>query len=84
MGDNLAKIVAQMRRSPANVRYDDLQKVCDSYFEPRPRSGSSHRSYKTPWAGNPRVNIQNANGMAKAYQVRQVLKAIDRLEREEQ
>jgi hypothetical protein len=36
--------------------------------------------YRTPWPGDPRVNIQNAGGMAKAYQVRQVLKAIDRLE----
>jgi uncharacterized protein (UPF0335 family) len=28
------------------------------------------------------VNIQNSRGMAKAYQVRQVLKAIERLENE--
>jgi hypothetical protein len=39
--------------------------------------------YKTPWQGDPRVNIQNDNGMAKAYQVKQVLKAIERLENEE-
>jgi hypothetical protein len=41
-----------------------------------------HRVYKTPWAGDPRVNIQNEKGKAKAkaYQVRQVLKAIERLE----
>ena len=36
--------------------------------------------YKTPRLGDPRVNIQNDKGMAKAYQVRQVLKAIERLE----
>ena len=35
-----------------------------------------------PWEGDPRVNIQNAKGIAKAYQVRQVLKAIERLKRE--
>ena len=29
--------------------------------------------------GRPRVNIQNKRGMAKAYQVRQVVKAIERL-----
>jgi hypothetical protein len=44
---------------------------------------SSHRIYKTPWQGDPRVNIQNDNGMAKAYQVKQVLKAIERLEAQE-
>jgi hypothetical protein len=36
--------------------------------------------YKTPWIGDPRVNIQNSKGQAKAYQVKQVLKAIERLE----
>ncbi len=30
----------------------------------------------------PRINIQDDKGMAKAYQVRQVLKAIERLEME--
>lgn len=35
--------------------------------------------FKTPWQGDPRVNIQNDHGKAKAYQVRQVLDAIDRL-----
>jgi hypothetical protein len=44
---------------------------------------SSHRIYKTPWQGDPRVNIQNDKGMAKTYQVKQVLKAIERLENEE-
>ena len=29
--------------------------------------------FKTPWQGDPRVNIQNAKGKAKVYQVRQVL-----------
>jgi hypothetical protein len=35
-----------------------------------------------PWQGDPRVNIQNDKGMAKAYQVKQVLKAIERLQNE--
>ena len=38
--------------------------------------------FKTPWPGNPRVNIQNDNGRAKTYQVRQVLLAIDKIEEE--
>lgn len=36
--------------------------------------------FKTPWPGNPRVNIQKEHGKAKAYQVRQVLAAIDKTE----
>ena len=36
--------------------------------------------FKTPWPGDPRVNIQNDHGRAKAYQVRQVLTAIEKKE----
>jgi hypothetical protein len=73
-------ILAQMNRNPKDVRFSDLCKVCDHYFgEPR-QSGSSHRLYKTPWQGDPRINIQNHKGKAKAYQVKQVLLALERLE----
>ncbi len=76
----MAAIVARLRRNPKDVRFSDLAKVCDAYFaEPR-QKGTSHRFYRTPWPGDPRVNIQDAKGKAKAYQVRQVLKAIDKLE----
>jgi hypothetical protein len=76
----IQEILDQMRNNPSNIRFNDLCKVCDSYFgEPR-QSGSSHRVYKTPWQGDPRVNIQNTKGKAKSYQVRQVLSAIERVE----
>ncbi len=76
------KILTQMKRSAQNVRYADLKKVCEQYFgEPRQNS-TSHSVFKTPWNGDPRVNIQNKNGMAKSYQVKQVLNAIERLENE--
>lgn len=76
-----AKILRGMRRNPAQVRFTDLARVCDAYFGPPRKRGGSHRIYRTPWPGDPRVNIQcGKNGMAKAYQVRQVLSAIDRLE----
>ena len=77
---SVASILAEMRRNPKGIRFNDLCKVCDHYFgEPRQR-GSSHRVYKIPWIGDPRVNIQNQKGKAKPYQVRQVVKAINRLE----
>jgi len=53
----------------------------DTFGVPRQR-GTSHRIYRMPWQGDPRVNIQNDKGMAKAYQVKQVLKAIERLQNE--
>jgi hypothetical protein len=75
-------ILAQMRQNPKGIRFQDLCKVCDFYFGEARQPGGSHRIYKTPWQGDPRVNIQNDKGMAKAYQVKQVLKAIERLEAE--
>ena len=72
-----------MRSSPAQVRFADLYKVCVAYLgEPR-QSGSSHAVFKTPWPGDPRVNIQNAKGKAKPFQVRQVLLALDRLQQQD-
>lgn len=60
------------------MKFDDLCKVCDYYFG-ESRTKGSHRIYKTPWQGDPRINIQDDDGKAKAYQVRQVLQAIEKL-----
>lgn len=72
-----------MRGNPYDVGFADLCRVCDHYFGRAHRKSGSHLVYKTPWRGDPRVNIQNARGKAKVYQVRQVLLAIERLDYEE-
>ncbi|MFD4404374.1 toxin HicA [Nocardia sp. NPDC058499] len=74
------KLLAKMRESPTNVRYSELESVCREHFgEPR-TTGGSHAVFKTPWPGDPRVNIQeNPNGGCKPYQVKQVIAAIDKL-----
>lgn len=69
-----------MRREPAGIKFTDLRKVCELFFGKPRQKGTSHLIFKTPWPGDPRVNIQNAGGKAKPYQVRQVLQAIDKLE----
>ena len=75
-----AGILKALRSNPRGIRFADLVKACDACFgDPRQKS-TSHRVYRTPWPGDPRVNIQNAKGMAKPYQVRQVIKAIEKLE----
>ena len=75
-----AAALEAFRRNPKGVRFSELRGLCDAYFgEPR-QKGTSHRVYRTPWPGDPRVNIQNDKGMAKAYQVRQVIKALEKLE----
>jgi len=69
-----------MKQNPNDIRFAELCKICDLYFGEARQKSSSHRVYKTPWQGDPRVNIQNQNGKAKAYQVKQVLNARERME----
>ena len=76
---DIHKILKRMRESPQNIRFTELAAVCREFFgEPR-QQGSSHCVFRTPCPGDPRVNIQNRNGMAKPYQVKQVLAAIRKL-----
>ena len=74
------EIIFKIKQTPKAVRFSDLCKVCEPFFgEPR-KNASSHRVYKTPSQGDPRINIQNYKGKAKSYQVKQVLLALDKLE----
>ena len=75
----IKKLVAEMRGNPKSVRFADLRRVCDHYFG-KPRTKGSHQIYKMRWPGDPRINIQNDNGGAKAYQVKQVLQSIGEME----
>jgi len=52
-----AKIIDQMRREPTNLRFGDLMKVCEEFFGKPRQSGTSHAIFKTPWVGDPRINI---------------------------
>ncbi|MFO5492986.1 MAG: toxin HicA [Cuspidothrix sp.] len=76
----IEKLLAEIKNNPKDVKFTDLVKICNHYFgEPR-QQGTSHCVYKTPWFGDPRVNIQEKNGKAKIYQVKQVLAAIEKIE----
>ena len=70
---------AAIRASPKNVSYRDLLALAESYFGAPRNNGSSHVVFKTPWIGDPRINIQSFSGQARPYQVKQVLAAIDKL-----
>jgi hypothetical protein len=69
-----------MRSNPSDVRFADACKVASAFFGTARQKGTSHRVWKMPWPGDPRVNLQmGASGKARAYQIRQVLQPIDRL-----
>ncbi len=71
-------IIRAMGKSPNNIRFADACKVCEYYFGKGRKSGS-HIVYTMPRAGDPRINLQDDNDKAKAYQVKQVLRAIEKL-----
>jgi hypothetical protein len=79
MSNAAKKILTKMQQEPTNVKFSDLLKICEENFGTPRQSGASHMVFKTPWSGDPRINVQNDKGKAKAYQVRQVLLAIDKL-----
>lgn len=76
----ISDLIAAMRANPKDVRFADALSVSQAYFGP-PRKSGSHHVFKMRWAGDPRINLQeDKNGKAKAYQVRQILQAIDKLD----
>jgi predicted RNA binding protein YcfA (HicA-like mRNA interferase family) len=66
--------------SRSNISFSQLELICRALFG-KPRVKGSHHIFKTPLEGDPRINIQNFKGKAKPYQVRQVIKAAERLHR---
>lgn len=61
------------------IRFLQLLKICEQIFGNYRVSGS-HHIFKTPWQGDPRINLQKGEGkFAKPYQVRQVLNALRKL-----
>lgn len=62
------------------IRFVDLLKICEEFFG-NYRVGGSHHIFKTPWQGDPRINLQKGKDKnAKPYQVRQVLNALRKLQ----
>ena len=75
------KLLAAMHNNPKGVKFHDASKVADHYFG-KPRIKGSHNVYTMPWAGCPRVNLQDGGGYVDSYQVAQLLQAVDKLEGE--
>ena len=70
-------ILAQMERSPENIRFSEACAVAEEFFGP-PRIVGSHYIYKVMWPGDPRINLQKFGKNAKPYQIKQLLKAVAR------
>jgi len=69
-------------RNPKNVKFNDLVKICSEKFGDYRVSGD-HFIFNMPWEGDPYINLQpdkKNKKMAKPYQVKQVIKALKKLE----
>lgn len=78
----LHEIIVELESNQQNIRFSKLLNICEHFFG-KPRISGSHHIFKTPWPGDPRINIQmgkGAKGKPKPYQVKQVLQALRKLE----
>ena len=74
---NKRKILARLQNNCKNVRYADFVSLAEAFgFELRRTSGS-HSIYRNPLVGEA-LNLQERNGEAKPYQIKQFLTLIEK------
>lgn len=77
---SVEKLLQAMRNNPKGVRFEDAVEVATEFLGAPRSKGTSHHIFHTPWPGDPRVNLQRGkDGKAKAYQIKQLLLAIEML-----
>jgi len=79
LNDDIEKLEAAKK----NTRIALLLRICQQYFG-NPRISGSHHIFKTPWKGDPRINLQKDGNKAKPYQVDQVIEALRKLQEQQQ
>lgn len=76
---NIDDAISELEEASYNVRFARLVTLCETHFG-KARVKGSHHIFKTPWRGEPRLNLQKGEGgKAKAYQVDDVLDALRKL-----
>jgi len=74
----IEEALKELSGNETNVRFSRLIMICKSFFG-NARIAGSHPIFKTPWPGDPRINLQKEKGAAKPYQVRQVILCLKKL-----
>lgn len=72
-----AKLLLLARNSPRGLGFTDLCRLAEAFGFVFQRQKGSHRIYAHEGLREI-MNFQNDRGMAKAYQVRQLLDCVDR------
>jgi predicted RNA binding protein YcfA (HicA-like mRNA interferase family) len=79
---NCAKLLSKAQSSPHNLKFEEVCALAKCYGWNFVGGDGSHRVYMHPSLGNSvgsMMNFQSKKGKAKAYQVRQLLGAIEGL-----
>ena len=76
---SIDEALEELEGDEGNIRFKRLLTICEEFYG-KPRVKGSHHIFKTPWPGDPRINLQEGGGggKAKPYQVRQVIQALKR------
>jgi hypothetical protein len=70
------KLMEKARATPQNIRFSELCKLAELYGFALKGGKGSHRVYTRK--GVPEIlTVQDVNGMAKPYQVKQFLKVVE-------
>jgi len=73
------KALARVRNNPHNVEWSQLETLCRRYFGEPIRRRGSHVMFQLPWDDDPLLNIQPRGKQAKPEQVKDAVRAIERL-----
>ncbi len=71
------KLLKKIIDNPKNVRFDEMVSLIKSFGFKWSRTSGSHQIFIHQDVKE-LVNLQNVNGMAKPYQIRQFLKLIEK------
>jgi predicted RNA binding protein YcfA (HicA-like mRNA interferase family) len=74
---NTRKLLKKLLASPANARFEDVCQLAEALGFRLDRVSGSHHIFIHP-AITELVNLQNVGGQAKPYQVRQLLRLVER------
>ena len=74
---NPRKLLRRILDNPANVRFSDFTNLVIAFGFELARTSGSHHIFKHPDIPE-LINIQNYQGQAKPYQIRQFLRLIER------
>lgn len=73
---NEKQLLLRILAGSKNIRFNDFVRLLEAFGFRLSRVNGSHHIFAHPDV-NELVNIQNANGQAKPYQIRQFLKLVE-------